>query len=47
MIDHIALALSHLLLAIAGWRLLLRGDLDAEPEDRSEAAASREPRSGA
>jgi hypothetical protein len=47
MIDQLVLALSHLLLAIAGWRLLLRGDLDAEPEDQAEAAASREPRGGA
>ena len=47
MIDHIALALSHLLLAIAGWRLLLRGDLDAEPESEAGSAPSREPRGGA
>ena len=30
MIDFFALALSHGLLALACWRILLRGDLDAE-----------------
>ena len=32
MIDFFALALSHGLLALACWRILLRGDLDAESE---------------
>ncbi len=30
MIDYFALALTHGLLALACWRLLLRGDLDSE-----------------
>ena len=30
MIDFFALALSHSLLALACWRILLRGELDAE-----------------
>ena len=32
MIDFFALALSHGLLALACWRILRRGDLDAESE---------------
>jgi hypothetical protein len=32
MIDMFALALIHSLLALAGWRLILRDDLDADPE---------------
>lgn len=31
MIDFFALALSHGLLALAGWRLVQRTDLDADP----------------
>ena len=31
MIDFFALALSHALLVIAGWRLVQRTDLDADP----------------
>jgi hypothetical protein len=33
MIDNFALALIHGLLALAGWRLLQREDLDADPAD--------------
>lgn len=47
MIDQFALALSHLLLALAGWRLLLRADLDAEQDDEPAAAPRDGPRSGA
>ncbi|MCZ8018768.1 hypothetical protein [Novosphingobium sp.] len=39
MVDYFALALSHGLLALAGWRLLFRDDLDGDPEP----AAEREP----
>ena len=31
MIDYFALGLTHALLALAAWRLLLRDDLDHEP----------------
>ena len=47
MIDQFALALSHLLLAVAGWRLLLRADLDAEADCEPGAPRSDEPRHGA
>ncbi len=47
MIDQFALALSHLLLAVAGWRLMLRADLDAEQDDEPGAAPQDGPRSGA
>lgn len=39
MVDYFALALSHGLLALAGWRLLFRDDLDGD----AEPAAEREP----
>lgn len=31
MIDYFAIALTHLLLAVAAWRLIGRDDLDADP----------------
>lgn len=31
MIDHFALALTHGLMLLAGWRLLARADLNADP----------------
>lgn len=31
MVDYFSLGITHLLMAIAAWRLLLRDDLDAEP----------------
>ncbi len=31
MVDYFALGLSHLLLALAAWRLVLRADLDSDP----------------
>ncbi len=47
MIDFFALALSHGLLALACWRILLRVDLDAEgappPEDNPVAPPSAKP----
>ncbi len=39
MIDYFALALTHGLIALALWRLLQRGELDAEPN----AAADKNP----
>ena len=46
MIDYFALALTHGLLALACWRILLRGDLDREvpvqlPEEEAPARAAR------
>jgi hypothetical protein len=44
-IDFFALALSHALLVIAGWRLVQRTDLDADPalagEDEGKTEGSR------
>lgn len=31
MVDYFSLGITHLLMAIAAWRLLLRDDLDNEP----------------
>ena len=36
MIDNFALALTHFLLAVALWRVLLRDDLDRDPDDPVE-----------
>lgn len=36
MIDNFALGLTHLLLAVGLWRVLLRDDLDRDPDDRVE-----------
>lgn len=47
MVDYFALALSHGLLALAGWKLLTRQDLDADPappaagEEQQDAPAKR------
>lgn len=51
MVDYFALALSHGLLALAGWKLLQRGDLDADPAppgdgDGAAGAASEPPEKG-
>ncbi len=50
MIDFFALALSHGLLALACWRILRRGDLDAEstasPADPSADQAPAKPKPG-
>lgn len=42
MIDYFSLALTHGLLALAAWRLMLRVDLDRDPEE----GAPRPPRRG-
>lgn len=42
MIDNFALVLSHGLLLLAAWRLMLRDDLDHEPmPDEADAPAPR------
>ena len=46
MIDYFALALTHGLLVLACWRILLRGDLDREvpvqlPEDQAPTRPAR------
>ena len=44
MIDYLAIALTHGLLALAAWRLLKRDDLDSEPGDAERAKpAPRQP----
>jgi hypothetical protein len=42
MVDQFALVLTHGLLALAAWRLMLRGDLDRDPGSGGESR----PRSG-
>lgn len=42
MIDYFSLALSHGLLLLAAWRLMLRPDLDRESVDGEEAGRRRE-----
>jgi len=44
MVDILTLVLSHGLLALAAWRLLLRDDLDADPGE--ESAGARRGRQG-
>lgn len=46
MVDILALAVSHGLLALAAWRLLLRADLDVEAP-RDGATPESEPARGA
>jgi hypothetical protein len=36
MIDNLAIALTHFLLAVGLWRVLLRDDLDRDPDDPAE-----------
>ena len=35
MVDNLAIALTHLLLALAAWRLVLRDDLACDPAPRA------------
>ncbi len=44
MIDNLAIGITHLLMALAAFRMLSRADLDREPEGASEAAPARGPR---
>ncbi len=32
MVDYFAIGLTHLLMALAAWRLVMRDDLDSEPD---------------
>jgi len=43
MVDYFALALSHGLLALAVWRLMLRADLDSDPAPEEEEPATPSP----
>ncbi len=44
MVDYFSLALSHAVLLLAFWRLMLRDDLDAEaPREDAPAEESAEP----
>lgn len=43
MVDYFALALSHGLLALAGWKLLTRPDLDADPAPPQQGEEPDEP----
>ena len=36
MVDLLTLVMMHMLLALTAWRLLLRTDLDSDPEDGGE-----------
>ena len=54
MVDYFALALTHGLLVLAGWRLLWRDDLDRDPDpadagdpDQTGAQAGSGPADGA
>ena len=44
MIDYFALALTHGLLVLACWRILLRGELDVEPTEAAPAAPELTPK---
>lgn len=46
MVDIFALALSHGLLALVGWRLLLRPDLDVEGVRADRGRAAKKERAG-
>jgi hypothetical protein len=43
MVDNFALALTHGLLALAAWRLLMRADLDSDPEREAGPAETEAP----
>ncbi|MFN3516097.1 MAG: hypothetical protein ACK4YM_02935 [Novosphingobium sp.] len=43
MVDYFALALSHGLLVLAGWKLLARQDLDADPAPPKQGQEPHEP----
>ena len=46
MVDYFALALSHGLLVLVGWKLLTRPDLDADPAPPKQGEAPGEPPAG-
>ena len=43
MVDYFALGITHLLLALAAWRLMTRDDLDADPDEQDPRPALRKP----
>lgn len=43
MVDYFSIALTHGLLALVAWRLLLRGDLDREPPPEAGPDAAAKP----
>jgi hypothetical protein len=45
MVDYFALALTHGLLALAAWRLMLRADLDSDPA-AEDSTAQAPPKQG-
>ncbi len=47
MIDNFAIGFTHLLLAIAAWRLLGRADLDRDPDPPAETPVEPPKRRGA
>ena len=46
MVNNFAIALTHLLLALAAWRLVARRDLDADPAPGEGDAAAEPARDG-
>ena len=40
MVDQFAIGLTHLLLALAAWRLVLRPDLDRDPQGPADPGES-------
>ncbi len=40
MVDYFALGITHLLLALAAWRLLARDDLDCDPDEAAPRPAA-------
>jgi hypothetical protein len=43
MVDYFAIGLTHLLMAFAAWRLVLRDDLDREPEPGADGRTPDQP----
>ncbi len=43
MVDYFALGITHLLLALAAWRLMARDDLDSDPDEQDPRPAIRKP----
>jgi len=41
MIDYFAIALTHGLIAIAAWRLLLNDELDVDPADAADRSGGK------
>ncbi len=43
MVDYFALGITHLLLALAAWRLMSRDDLDSDPDEQDPRPALHKP----